>query len=333
MRPRTALLVMATVLLCGNASAQEVDAASRAAARQLALDGIDALGKGDYPKADGDLERAYSVLKVPSIGLWSARSLAKLGRFVAASERYREVIQLPLPSISIEVHRAAQADAQAELTALLPRLGHLAIVVPPALDATVTVDGRAVPAAILGTELPVDPGARHIELRSGSRVAERDLVVHEGETLRTELALPPNIDVSSPPSAPTTPVAVAPAPAPAPFAAPAPAHQRRAWRTATWVTLGVGAAGIVFGAVTGGVAANENSTLNTVCFNNVCPSSSSASVSTYRTNRDLSIAGFWAGGGVLAIGGALLLVAPRDHNDASVSAWIGPHGLGLVGAF
>jgi hypothetical protein len=339
---RAPAILLAVSLVLGNrtASAQPVDDAARAAVRQLAYDGGRAFDAGDYASAVEDFERAYAVLKVPSIGVWSGRSLEKVGRLVAASERYQQVLLLPLPPLEPAVHLKAQADARAYRDALLPRLGYLTIAVVPELPAgaSVRVDGHDVPAAILGKELPVDPGTRHVEARSGARMTARDVVFAEGQHQRVELPLEPDSDVAAPPPVPPpalSPPPAAPPPALAPALAPAPPpavpHASTALRTTGWIALGVGGAGVAFGAILGGVAIGENTSLDGVCTGNVCPASSRGAVDTYRTNRQLSIAGIWVGGAAAATGGILLLLAPRE--GAGVSAWIAPGSVGLTGRY
>jgi hypothetical protein len=110
---------------------------------------------------------------------------------------------------------------------------------------------------------------------------------------------------------------------------PPSAHGGGALRTAGWITVGVGAASVLTGAIFGGVAVGENSSLNGVCTGNVCPASSSNDVNTYVRNREISTVGLWFGGGLLAVGGALLVLAPKTVSGGAVSAWIGPRGAGV----
>ncbi|HEY4159182.1 MAG TPA: tetratricopeptide repeat protein, partial [Polyangiaceae bacterium] len=88
LRLGTWLTVLATVGLPQIAHAQAVDDATRSAARNLASAGVQAYQANDYPAARDKLERAYQVLRAPSLGLWSARALVKVGALVEAGERY-----------------------------------------------------------------------------------------------------------------------------------------------------------------------------------------------------------------------------------------------------
>src|SRR5262245_16171888 len=74
-------------------SADEVasDDATRAAARQLGEEGVEAYWAGDNEQAHAKLERAYQLFSAPTLALWSARACVRVGRWVEAAERYREV--------------------------------------------------------------------------------------------------------------------------------------------------------------------------------------------------------------------------------------------------
>ena len=74
---------------------------------QLGYEGVAAYQKGDYVSARDKLERAYRVVRAPSLGLWSARALEKSGKLVEASERYLEVTRLEV--------KAGEAAVQQEL--------------------------------------------------------------------------------------------------------------------------------------------------------------------------------------------------------------------------
>ncbi|HMI93208.1 MAG TPA: tetratricopeptide repeat protein, partial [Polyangiales bacterium] len=78
------------------ARAESVDEATRSAASTLGYAGIESFEAGDFAAASARLEKAYALLKVPSLGLWSARALVALGSFVRAWQRYAEVAHLSL---------------------------------------------------------------------------------------------------------------------------------------------------------------------------------------------------------------------------------------------
>jgi uncharacterized protein HemY len=100
------LLVLAVLALAAPALGQATDDATRSAARTLGYQGVDAYQAGDYAAAVVKLERAYAAVKVPTVGLWLARALAKTGRLVEASERYAEVMRLAVTEGQVGSRRA-----------------------------------------------------------------------------------------------------------------------------------------------------------------------------------------------------------------------------------
>ncbi|HEY4160327.1 MAG TPA: hypothetical protein VGM29_19580, partial [Polyangiaceae bacterium] len=62
---------------CAVSHAQQADDVERSAARELGTAGVEAYQGGDFLTASDELERAYRVRRVPALGLWSARALAK----------------------------------------------------------------------------------------------------------------------------------------------------------------------------------------------------------------------------------------------------------------
>ena len=73
--PRTLRWGALLCLMSAHAAADEADSATRDAARGLGLSGVEAYQAGDYDVASNRLEKAYSLINVPSLGLWSARAL------------------------------------------------------------------------------------------------------------------------------------------------------------------------------------------------------------------------------------------------------------------
>src|SRR5688572_21268129 len=125
------------------------DDASRAAARDMGYAGVEAFQQGDLPKALDKLDRAYRILRVPSLGLWLARALEKSGKLVEAAERYLEVTRMEAKGADAAVHKKAQGEAATERAALLPRIPNLVMNVADGNQAgvQVTVDGVAVSTA------------------------------------------------------------------------------------------------------------------------------------------------------------------------------------------
>src|SRR5262249_8551898 len=116
-------------------------------------------------------------------GLWSARSLVKLGKWVEAAERYLEVTRLDAWGGDMTVQKQAQVDAQADLVALQPKIPSVVFAVDGAApsEVKITIDGDPVAPELIGEARPVNPGRHQISGVRGSERANVEVVVREGE--------------------------------------------------------------------------------------------------------------------------------------------------------
>jgi len=195
-------LLCACGLLASHASAQVLapdppTVAQRQAATLLANEGARAYERGDFETAEQRFSRAYEIAGVPSLGLWHARCLAKLGRLVEAAARYRDVVTSDvsaLPKAKQRVHQQAQADAvreQAQLDARIPRLivrFDADLVVGPRtyVDGVEVALGQGQPQV----EVRVDPGSHTVAAvvgGAGTQEVRETVVVAEGETKKVVL--------------------------------------------------------------------------------------------------------------------------------------------------
>lgn len=326
-RFRSVVLGLSLCLYGATAEAQAVDDATRAAARTLGYAGVEAYQAGDYATASDKLEKAYSVLQAPSLGLWSARALVKLGKLVEAAERYREVQRLEPKGGDAKVQKQAQIDAAAELEALSPKIPTLVVTVEgaDAKEIEISIDGTKLAAALVGEARPLNPGRHVVEgVRGDERVTE-EITLAEAEAQRIVLRFAPKAGVQAAP-APTfdagssvTPVKTG----------------GSKMRTLGFVALGVGGAGLVLGGVTGVMALGKKGDLedNPWCDDELrCLGIARDDVDSYNSMRTISSIGFIAGGVLAATGVVLVLTAPKNREPAT-ALWVGPGSAGLRGAF
>jgi hypothetical protein len=311
------------------AAGQAVDDASRNAARRLAQDGVASYSAGEYAQATDQLERAYVVLRVPSIALWSARALAKSGHLVEADERYLEATRLSFTAGDESIQKKAQSDARAEADALTPRIPTVKIELVGSTPAEVElrVDGALVPSSLIREPRPVNPGAHTVQGKRGAELVSATVNVDEGgraqATLRFTAPLP--AAAAAPPE---------PAPAAQTPAAQAPvARHGNTQRTAGWVSLGIGGAGLAVGGVTGILLVSKHGALDGYCNNGVCDPSKRSDVNSFNTLRTISGATLIAGAVVAGVGVTLLLTAPANAEHPSAQAYLGLSELGLRGRF
>jgi hypothetical protein len=295
----------ALLLLTRTVHAESPDQATRTAASALGYAGVEAFQAGDYAGASERLEKAYALLKAPSLGLWSARALLKLGRLVQASERYLEVTQLAAATGDAAIQKQAQQDAARELDELGPKIPRvmIAIVGAAAWDVTVSVDAIPIASAQRQAPVPLDPGRRVIEGRQGEQTVRTELVLMEGQHTTVELRF------TGTPAAPTAARAAA-------RATDAP------WRTLGWVALVLGGASLTAGAALGVSALDDRSHFKSSeecdLDRNQCWLDERSRVDAYNTKRVLSGVGLIAGG-VLAATGAYLVFFRTDATPESPS--------------
>jgi hypothetical protein len=302
-------------LLSAPAHAQEADAVTRDAARSLGLSGVDAYQAGEYDVASSRLEKAYALMNVPSLGLWSARALAKRNLLVEAASRYFEVVGLQLPQGDAAVQRQAQSDAQLELEQLRPRIPRLLIRVSgaDAAEVALTIDGQAVPSSVIGKPRLVNPGAHRVEgkLAAVQKTAAIDVALAQEAAVELDF---------SPAPKKALPGAVA----------SKPTSLRK---TLGWVSVGAGGVGLALGSVMGALALKKHSAINDSgdCPNNHCPAEKQADVDRLNTFRTVSTVGFVAGGVLAGLGVVLVLTAPSK--EPQLAATFSADRVTLLGHF
>jgi hypothetical protein len=317
--------VLAMVLFVGSApmahAEPQVDPAIKATARATAEEGLKLFDQGSYLAALDKFNRAYDLVQAPTMGLMAGRSLVKLGRLVEGSERLLSTSRLQLAADASDAFKSAVSNAAAEYKALLPRIPKLVIGLSgvTAREVEVTLDGKPVPTAILGIERATDPGHHAVQARRGAEVAVKEVDLKEGETL--EVALKMKDEGSARPAASGT------------------GEPGAAQRTAGWVLVGLGAAGVVVGVATGGVTIADRNTLTGTdhCTRDLgCPSSAKGDVDRYNLVRDIWPVGVAVGGAAAVTGVVLVVTAPRGRpvgGPLPFQPWVGLKSAGVMGVF
>ena len=330
---------MAALLCAPSVFAQEqpIDDSTRNAARSLASQGKDAFDSKDYARAADLLRRAYALVPAPTIALYEGQSLTQLRRLVEAEEAFMRAMRTPIDAHSPEQFRKAKHDAEQELSALRPRIPKVTIVVTgPGAGAPnlgVALDGKAVNSAVIGVEMPIDPGDHVLTTGAGGERQEVTFSIAEAQRKRVEIEALAPTDTA----APVAPPPASPA-APAPPPEPPPPKPAASWqKPAAFVVGGIGVAGLATGTVTGLMAGSRHGTAEEECPNRVCTEGSvgAGALESFRSLRTISTIGYVVGGVGLAGGAALLLLAPSQPAASAykVRVFIGTGGAGLRGAF
>lgn len=304
-------------------SAARTDELLRSTARSLANNGMVAYQAGDFRTAEENLSRAFASYPAPTLALWSARALEKLGKLVEAEERYRAAERASVNTGDAEVQRKAKADARREHAELLQHIPTLQISVKgaPLAAVIVRVDGVAVVTERLSRPVLVNPGEHVVSAEQGSRFEQARISLTRGERQSVVLDFGAGEH-----SGPLAGAASGPEDASPPDSG---------WRTVGWVGVGVGGAALATSAALGLIANQKRNDFEDACPRDVCPVGVDPAVrrdvETYNDLRRLSTFG-WISGGVLMAGGLVILLTSTS-GDSSVEVGLAPGALRLRGSF
>jgi hypothetical protein len=97
----------------------------------------------------------------------------------------------------------------------------------------------------------------------------------------------------------------------------------------------VGGAGLIMGAVTGGLAIPKHNALKMACPTGHCPTSEQGAIDSYHLMTNLSTAGLVAGGVLAVVGVVLVATAPKaaTGREARIVPVIGAGYAGAQGRF
>jgi hypothetical protein len=308
--------------------AQDSDAETRTAARDLAAQGAEAFERQDYATALDRFTRAFSLVKAPSISVMEARSLAKLGRMLEALDKYERTQRTPLAEDAPDAFRQAVSDAQREGRELWRRVPRLMIHarVPRGTSESLKIllDSKPVPAALLDVQRPIDPGLHQVDAAAdGYDSVSRVVTVQAGD--QVTLDIPLNSTMVNPQTVPTL------VPTARPVAGDPPNRDSRSAASPWgWAAVGVGTAGLLLSTVTGVIALEKKSTLDSLCSPG-CPPRAADDISAFRTARTLSYVGLLGGAAFFGAGSYVLLSG--SHDGAALGASVGPMNANLWGTF
>lgn len=296
----------------------------RANARALATDASSDYRMGRFQDAYDNFDRAFRLVEVPALGVWSARSLRQLDRLVEASERYREVIRTGAAADAPASHHQSIKDARAELDELLPRIPSLLIRLQNANaeDVEIKMDGEVVEPALVGVKQRVNPGQKAIVATRGNEVVETSISLRERTSEEVVLTFKPGYQVPTEEAEPGgTSINVQQGFTPL--------------ETVGIVIMSGGGALLVAGGVTTVIALGQQADLRTNCPSRKCTDDFHKDVDNFNTMKLLST-GALIGGAVLGGVGAIIYVTggqPKQEADPSVALYVQGTSLGLKGAF
>jgi hypothetical protein len=306
----------------------------RAGARAAAGEGAKAMDAERWSDAVDLFTRAESLVHAPPHLLYMARAYVKLGKLVRARETYLKVARETLPPSAPPAFADARARAIEESAALEARVPTVRVVIEgakPGEVVTVTMDGAAVPPALMGVAHPVDPGEHTFEATGSTMASEKmTLAIAEGKAETMTLPL-------------SRPIAAAPIQA-TPETAPIAEQPSggSGLRTGAFIAWGIGAVGVVAGTVFVIQNRGKRSDADALCTGSRCPKSSESQIATLDSDADKAATLAWVGYGIgvagIAAGTVMFLMSSPSKpaptaNAAKIQPWISPTSAGLRGSF
>jgi hypothetical protein len=333
---RGAFVAMLVIAAVAPRSSSAQTSADVSLARQLGNEGLSLAASGDCAGAIEKLTRAEGLHHAPTTLTVLGECHVTVGKLVDGVEELTRVVREDLGPRPLPAFRKAQIRARQKLDDARPRLPKLRLTVDGAhgdVSLSLRIDGQAVPAATLGLDRPVDPGAHDVEVSAlGYKTATAHVTMKEGASQSLKLTLE-----AIPIAASTEPDVTTPATPPPARPAARPAEKRASYLPAG-LLLGAGAAGIGVGAVLGVLTLDKASHLNSVCQpRSDCPASAQGDISSANTLALGSTIAF--GVGVVGVGlGTYFLLRPPKSDRApaagvTVRPWLGLASAGFAGSF
>lgn len=339
---RRARLALASVVLASAALLAPAGAAAQGAggdptlAQTLFEEGRRLMEAKSYAEACPKLAESQRLRPGTGTLLNLALCNEALGRTATAWGQFKEA----LFASKKEGNAAREAFAQEHISALEPRLSKLQLNAESTPGLLIRVDGNDIPAAALGTPIPIDPGTHQVEATAqGYSVWSTTVQVGESADLKA-IAIPK----------------LQPAPAPESAAPRAPAAGEAAGgpgggeglRTAGFVIGGAGVAVLGVGAVFGVLAAGQASDAErdpALCPNKQCTPRGREEIEAAETKALVSTIGVGVGIAALGAGAILVLTSGPARTEgaraaggpvqARVVPLLGPDGggVGVLGRF
>lgn len=337
-RWRRTLCVGACALALSLPAAAQVstspDSANLDVARSVAISGRDAFNAGDFETALSLFRKAYELYPAPTVVLYEARTLEKMGLLIEAVDAYARTTRTEVPEGAPAQFAEAIATARSEGDALRSRIPVLVVEVrgvsstDPRLG--VSLNGRPLSVDQLARALSVNPGTYRVAgSMGGERNTTTEVTLVPGQTRRVVLNMTPE---------PSDPLAAEAALA-VPAGVESPSAARRGPPALAYIAGGVGVIGIGAGVVTGILANNKYDEAERHCGEDQrCPVGSPGldAADAFRTWRLASSVSYGVGAAGIAAGVVLWLTASDSSESepvGTIEPWGNANTAGIRGTF
>ncbi len=189
-RPAALLVAVAVAASSVPQRALAQTAAEIAAARELFEEGLKLEDKGQWAEALERFRKVAAVKMTPAVRFHIALCLENTGKLVDALVEFQRA-QSDAANDPTQANVAANAGKHvADLKERIPRL---IVKLPDGVEgATLTIDGAPVASSLVGSAIPLDPGAHKVSVQAPKRTTfTKDVeLVERGKVLTLEAVLP-----------------------------------------------------------------------------------------------------------------------------------------------
>jgi hypothetical protein len=327
------LLTFPIVTLATQAAAQVQEGQNAAGAAALFEEAKKLLENKQYVEACPKFLQSYELDQTKPGALYAhAECLAEAGKIAGAVASYGNYIQIVdgLPPDRRAKHDDRKARAKEQMAALAPDVPELTIVLPSSAPpgTRVVYNGEALAPELLNKPRPVDPGEHRVTGEApGEPPFEESFALRKGEKRTVTI----NVR-RTPPPAPTSVRAPPPPPA-----KPNGGQGSDFGRAGAYVGFGVGAVGLVFGAVTGAIVISRKGTVDNECPEDYgggkrgCNEVGLTAAASGQALGMVSSMAFGLGLAGAAAGTIFRLTLVDNEGDRPFSSWRAG-GYGLIGA-
>lgn len=324
---------LAACLTFTRPSSAEPAPADRETVRSLLAEGDRLAAAKDLAGALKAYTGAAAIMPVPTTIIEIGHTEEALGHLLEAREAYLRVMRLPVAPnepAPFSNARARASEDNARVAAKIPSVRVTVSNAPPNTAPVVRIDGVPIPAEAATLPRKVNPGRHEIVASlEGFDDGRAEVDVPLEREVPVSIAIGKKTVTEAPSSPPDTATTPAPTP-PLPAQASIP--------TWGWASLGVGAAGVMVGAVSGIVSLSRASDAGSLCDGNRCPPETRGDIDTSITTANISNVGFVVG--ALGLGAFVVSVVTRGHETAStprsslaVRPYVPGAGVGVRGTF
>jgi hypothetical protein len=315
-------MLAACLMLAANARAGEPTVAEKETARRLMDRGYDRLEDADLEGALEAFRGADDIMRVPTTSLALGEVQLKLGMLLEAVNALRRAARYPVRDDEPEAFATARSRARELDFQIAKRIPAIRVIVKGGPADDVKVDGVAIADESVGMPFRVNPGQHVITAeRAGYETATATISVEEPHTERVVLELVPSPHAERP-----EPAEVDPTPA------GASEEALPAWLLPA-VGFGVSGAGLIVGAITGGLSLSQTNELEKACGPRPCSESHRDDYDEVIALANASNVGFAIAGAGAAVGvvGLVLWLVGDDEEagDETARLELGPGGVGL----